>query len=139
MPALPEDLAALAASVPVRSVTGPDTPTRIDMPQQGALPLVRPSSQEIRASVPELVELGARIARIENLLDESAKERLIRKGRDEGEAERRKLLADEDERRRIEADRKAKTLGQYVAITTALLTTLGSIAVQLFNAAQAGK
>lgn len=134
-----EDVAAIVASVPVRSVSGPETPTRVDIPQHLSAHVVHPSSQEIRASVPELVELGARIARIEGLLDESAKERLIRKGRDEGEAERRKLLADEEERRRVEADRKAKTLGQYVAITTALLTTLGSIAVQLFNAAQAGK
>lgn len=134
-----DDLAALIASVPVRSVSGPESPTRVDLQAQDPVQVVRPSSQEIRASVPELSEMAAKVARMEAMLDESAKERIRRQARDEFDAERRKMMAEESERQRIESERKLKTLAQYVAITTALLTTLSGIAVQMFNAYQAGK
>ncbi len=134
-----DQLAALMASVPTRAVTGPESPTRVDIPAASVAPVLRPSSQDIRASVPELVDLGTRIARIESLLDDSRIERMRRQARDEVEAERRKLMSEEAERQRHESERKARDVGRWVAITTALLTTLGTVAVQVFNAAQGAK
>lgn len=136
MSALREDIAALAASVPTRTVVPADTPTRVDLPAVDHGPVMRPSSQEIRAALPEVVALVSRmdeqdrrLARIEAMMGEAATERIRRQAKEELERDLKAMQKAEDERR-------AKNVGRWIAVTTALLTTLGGIIVQIVQAAK---